>query len=323
MTAGAPPAITVHGLRKTYAGRAVVDGIDLEVAAGSIHALLGPNGAGKTTTVEILEGYRGRDGGDVRVLGLDPARDGAMLRGRVGLMLQGGGIYPQARPLEILRLYARFFREPLDPGALLETVGLGDVARTRYRVLSGGQRQRLGLALALVGRPELVMLDEPTAGMDPAAKAATRELIGSLRAGGVTVLLTTHELADVERMADEITILDQGRIVAHGSPAGLAGGAAPRLRVRLDRALDEADRAALETALEPAAGNAAATARLADDGMPGRYRLVGRDPDPALVGTLAAWCAERGVLIVELRVGGATLEERYLELTGERGGDAA
>jgi len=322
VTVGAPPAIAVHGLRKAYAGRAVVDGIDLEVAAGSIHALLGPNGAGKTTSVEILEGYRGRDDGDVRVLGLDPARDGSALRGRVGLMLQGGGIYPQARPLEILRLYARFFRAPLDPAELLETVGLADVSRTRYRVLSGGQRQRLGLALALVGRPELVLLDEPTAGMDPAAKAATRELIDGLRAGGVTVLLTTHELADVERMADEITIIDRGRIVAHGSPAELAGGAAPTLRMRLDRALEASERAALEAPLRSAAGSAPIP-ELAGDGGPGRYRLVGRDPDPALLGTVAAWCAERGILIVELRVGGATLEERYLELTGERAGDSA
>ncbi|MGH2514007.1 MAG: ABC transporter ATP-binding protein, partial [Candidatus Limnocylindrales bacterium] len=214
----ARPAIEVKGLRKVYDGRPVVNGLSFSVQAGTIYAILGPNGAGKTTTVEILEGYREADDGQVRVLGLDPARTGARLRGRVGLMLQGGGIYPQARPREILHLYARFFRDPLDPDMLLEQVGLGEVATTRYKVLSGGQKQRLGLALALLGRPELAILDEPTAGMDPAAKAATRELIGTLGAAGTTVLLTTHELADVELMAGRIAIIDRGRIVAQGTP---------------------------------------------------------------------------------------------------------
>src|ERR1019366_1588534 len=219
--ADAPPAISVSGLRKRYGGRAVVDGLSFSVPAGIVFAILGPNGAGKTTTVEILEGYRRRDEGEVRVLGLDPARAGAELRGRVGLMLQGGGIYPQARPPEILHLYARFYRDPQDPDALLEEAGLGKVATTRYKVLSGGQKQRLGFALALLGRP---------------------------RNDGTTVLLTTHELADVERMADRIAIMDRGRIVADGSAAELAAGAAPRLRFRLDRALDPGDRSGLAAA---------------------------------------------------------------------------
>jgi ABC-2 type transport system ATP-binding protein len=316
MSAG--PAISVCGLRKTYDGRPVVDGIDLDVSAGSIGALLGPNGAGKTTTVEILEGYRRPDGGEVRVLGLDPARDGRTLRGRVGLMLQSGGIYPQAKPREIVRLYSRFYREPLDPDRLLERVGLADAADTRYRVLSGGQRQRLALAVAIVGRPELVLLDEPTAGMDPAAKASTRELMASLRDAGVTVLVTTHELADVERLADRIAIIAHGRIVADGSLAELAAGAAPRLRLRLGRPLAPADRSDLEARLRATLGADGADAlRLADDGGLGRYRIDGVGPGPSLVAGLAAWCAERGVLIAELRTGGATLEERYLELTGE------
>ena len=317
MSAG--PAISVRGLRKTYGGRPVVDGIDLDVAAGSIGALLGPNGAGKTTTVEILEGYRRPDGGQVRVLGLDPTRDGRTLRGRVGLMLQSGGIYPQAKPREILRLYSRFYRDPLDPDRLLERVGLADAADTRYRVLSGGQRQRLALAVAIVGRPELVLLDEPTAGMDPAAKASTRELMASLRDAGVTVLVTTHELADVERLADRIAIIAHGRIVADGSLTELAAGAAPRLRLRLGRPLAEADRSGLEARLRATLGPDEADAlRLADDGGLGRYRIDGIGPAPPLVAGLAAWCAERGILIAELRTGGATLEERYLELTGEQ-----
>jgi ABC-2 type transport system ATP-binding protein len=307
------PAIVVRGLVKRYDGRAVVDGIDLEVPAGSIQAILGPNGAGKTTTVEILEGYRRPDEGEVRVLGLDPVHQGAPLRARIGLMLQGGGIYPQATPGELLRLYARFYVRPLDPDALLRQVGLADVAGTRYRVLSGGQRQRLGLALALIGRPELVLLDEPTAGMDPAAKASTRELIFRLRDAGVTVLLTTHELLDVELLADRVAIIDRGRIVAAGTVADLAAGGAARLRFRLGTALEAADRALIEVVLG---------GTLVEDGGLGRYRLDGPEPGPVAVAALTAWFAARGILVAELRTTGATLEERYLELTGDRGTEA-
>jgi ABC-2 type transport system ATP-binding protein len=320
--AGPGAAIEVRGLLKRYEGRAVVDGLDLTVEPGSIVALLGPNGAGKTTTIEILEGYRRADGGSVRVLSLDPARDGERLRPRIGLMLQEGGVYPQARPRELLRLYARFFRDPLDPDSLLDQLGLGTVATTRWRRLSGGERQRLSLGLALVGRPELLMLDEPTAGMDPAAKASTRELIDELRRDGRTILLTTHELPDVERLADRIVVVAAGRIVAAGSPAELLAGARPRLRLRLDRPLDAVERASLESEVEraarehPGADPVTTGATLDDDGASGRYRIEGAQPDPALVGTIAAWCAARGVLIVELRAAGATLEERYLELVG-------
>ncbi|HLY13991.1 MAG TPA: ABC transporter ATP-binding protein [Candidatus Limnocylindrales bacterium] len=315
-SAGGPdaPAISVSGLRKGYAGRAVVDGLDFSVRTGDVFAILGPNGAGKTTTVEILEGYRRRDGGEVRVLGLDPATAGAELRGRVGLMLQGGGIYPQARPRELLRLYARFYRNPRDPDALLEQAGLAKSAGTRYKVLSGGQKQRLGLALALLGRPEVAILDEPTAGMDPAAKASTRDLIAGLRAEGTTVLLTTHELADVERLADQIAIIDRGRIVAAGTPAELAAGAVPRLRVRFAQALEPADLARLASAL----GGGPISA----DGGAGGYRVEEPASSPALVAALSSWCAERGLLIAELRTTGATLEERYLALTGDRTPDA-
>jgi ABC-2 type transport system ATP-binding protein len=312
VVAGGPdaPAVAVSDLRKSYAGRPVVDGLSFNVAAGTVFAILGPNGAGKTTTVEILEGYRGRDGGKVSVLGLDPATAGAELRGRVGLMLQGGGIYPQTRPREILHLYARFYRRPRNPDELLEQAGLAEVATTRYKVLSGGQKQRLGLALALLGRPELAILDEPTAGMDPAAKAGTRELIGSLRDDGTTVLLTTHELADVERMADRIAIVDRGRVVAAGTPTELAAGAEPRLRFRLEHELDGADLAVLGAALGGGA--------IRGDRGPGRYLVDGLVSNPALVAALSTWCAGRGLLIAELRTTGATLEERYLALTGDR-----
>jgi len=309
-------AVQVSGLVKRYDRRAVVAGLTFEVRRGECLALLGPNGAGKTTTVEVLEGYRRADDGHVRVLGLDPARDGAALRARIGLMLQAGGIYPQARPLEILRLYARFYASPRDPDGLLDLVGLRESATTRVKVLSGGQRQRLGLALALVGRPELVVLDEPTAGMDPEAKAATRALIGELRAAGVTVLLTTHDLADVERLADRIALIDRGRLVALGSPAELTAGAVPRLRFRLAAPLSDTDRDTLPAAL---AGDAPG-ATIVDEGG-GRYRFEGLAPDPALIARLAAWCAANAALIVELGTGSGTFEDRYLELLANEAGD--
>jgi ABC-2 type transport system ATP-binding protein len=309
-------AIEVEGLTKAYGARPVIEGVSFTVPRGSLFALLGPNGAGKTTTVEILEGYRAADGGTVRVLGLDPARDRAALRARVGLMLQEGGIDNRSTPREVLRLYARLFRDPEDPDALLESVDLGRAASTRYRRLSGGERQRLGLALALLGRPELLVLDEPTAGMDPAAKQATRERIAALRDHGTTILLTTHELGDVERLADHVAVLDRGRIVASGTPAALTGTGAPRVRFRLGSPLGDGDAAALAQALLSAAGPGVSV----QDAGAGTYEVTGlaAAPDPGLVATLAAWCAERGLLITDLRLGAASLEERYLELVNGR-----
>jgi len=312
--AGSEPAIRVDGLVKRYGGRAVLDGVSFEVAAGELLALLGPNGAGKTTTVEILEGYRRGDSGDVRVLGQDPARGGPALRSRVGLMLQDGGIDPRATADEVLRLYAAFHIDPRDPTELLDLVGLRAVARTRYRRLSGGERQRLGLALALVGRPEVLFLDEPTAGMDPAARAASRDLIRDLRADGVTILLTTHDLVDVERLADRVAILAGGRLVALGTPAELVAGTAPSLRLRFAAPLAATDLVAL--------GGALATGRPAIRvaGMPGDASAAvvdGSPPDPGLIAAVATWAAERGLLLVALRAAGASLEDRYLELTGD------
>ena len=313
MTAADPIAIRVDGVRKSYGRREVLAGVSFEVRRGELLSLLGPNGAGKTTTVEILEGYRNVDGGTVRVLGLDPARDGRALRPRIGLMLQDGGIDPRSTPREVLRLYARFYQDPENPDELLELVELGSAAGTRYRRLSGGEKQRLGLALALLGRPELLVLDEPTAGMDPAAKQATRERIAALRAAGTTILLTTHELGDVERLADHVAVLDRGRLVAYGTPAELTGAGAPRVRFRLAAALSAADRKALAAAAAP--GTAAT---VIEAGAGNHYELTGLAdaPDPRLVAALAAWCAEHGLLVTELRLGVASLEERYLELVG-------
>jgi ABC-2 type transport system ATP-binding protein len=313
--AGADAAVHVQGLRKAYGSRHVLEDVSFSVGRGELLALLGPNGAGKTTTVEVLEGYRRADAGTVRVLGLDPARDGRALRPRLGLMLQEGGIDNRTTAREVLHLYARFFQDPEDPDAMLAMVDLDRAATTRYRRLSGGEKQRLGLALALLGRPELLVLDEPTAGMDPAAKQATRERIAALRAAGTTILLTTHELGDVERLADHVAVLDRGRVVAYGTPAELTGAGAPRVRFRLAASLAEPDRAALIAAIAAAAGDGAA---VSPAGTGNHYELTGlaAAPDPLLVAALAAWCAERGLLITELRLGAASLEERYLELVG-------
>jgi ABC-2 type transport system ATP-binding protein len=311
--------VVVDGLVKRYGARTVLDGVSLTVAAGEVVALLGPNGAGKTTTVEIIEGYRQGDSGQVRVLGTDPATGGPALRARVGLMLQGGGIDPRAQPRETLRQYGRFHADARDADELLDLVGLRAVARTRYRRLSGGERQRLGLALALVGRPEVVVLDEPTAGMDPEARAATRAIVANLREAGAGILLTSHDLTDVERMADRICVLDGGLIVATGTPAELTMGAAARLRFRLDRPLAADDAGGLARAL--AAVRSGAT--VVPDGDGGRYRIAGAAPDSVLIAALAAWCVGADRLIVELRTSGGSLEDAYLELVGrDRAGDA-
>lgn len=215
------PAIEVDGLVKRYGSRAVVAGVSMTVSRGEIVAILGPNGAGKTTTVETIEGFRRPDAGTVRVLGSDPWGASRDHRAQVGVMLQDGGFDIRARPLETLRQYAAFHAAPLDPVGLLERVGLTTAARTPYRRLSGGERQRLALAVAFVGRPSVLVLDEPTAGMDPEARAITRELVTAERDRGVAILLVSHDLVDVERLADRVLILAEGRIVGQGPPVEL------------------------------------------------------------------------------------------------------
>jgi ABC-2 type transport system ATP-binding protein len=290
----ASPALEVEGLVKRYGGRAVVDEVSLSVQPATVLALLGPNGAGKTTTVEICEGFRRPDAGTVRVLGLDP-RDRS-LRPRVGVMPQEGGAYPGLRCEEMLRLLASYAASPLDPDDLLERLALTDVRRTAYRRLSGGQQQRLSLALAVVGRPELVFLDEPTAGLDPQARHATWELIEALRRDGVTVVLTTHLLDEAERLADDVVLIDHGRVVARGTVAELTKRG-EELRFRADPGLDLA---ALEGAREES---------------PGQY--VVRGPvDPKLIAAVTAWCERNGVLVEDLRT--RSLEDVFLELTGKQ-----
>ena len=307
------PAIVVEGLARRYGERTVVDDVSVRVAPGEIVAMLGPNGAGKTTTVEIIEGYRRPDGGTVRVLGDDPQAGGPGLRSRVGIMLQGGGFDPRARPRETIAQYGRFHRSPRDTDELVALVGLQAVARTPVRRLSGGERQRLALAVALVGRPEVAILDEPTAGMDPEARAVTRGIITDLRAAGVAILLTSHDLSDVERLADRIHILDGGRLVASGSPADLTAGTRPRLRCRLARPLSTEEAVSLGAVVTSTAAGASVRAD-ADD--PSRLVVTDVPPDAALVATIATWCAEHDILIVELLAGGGSLEDAYLGLVG-------
>src|SRR5690348_11561384 len=224
-------AVEVRDLVKRYGDRPVVDGLSFAVELGEVFALLGPNGAGKTTTVEVLEGYRHADGGFVRVLGLDPSRQGAQLKPRIGLMLQQGGLFPQITAREAMRLFAAFYPDSEDPDALLDQLQLREVARTRFRQLSGGQKQRLSLGLALVGKPRLVFLDEPTAAMDPQARRSTWNIIRSLRDRGTTVLLTTHFMDEAEQLANRVAIVDRGQLVALDTPAGLRHAVANEIRI--------------------------------------------------------------------------------------------
>jgi ABC-2 type transport system ATP-binding protein len=216
------PAVSVHGLRKSYGRAAAVDGVDLNIERGEVFALLGPNGAGKTTTVEILEGYRHRDGGTVAVLGEDPASAGRRWRARIGIVLQLGGDL-QLTVRELVGQFAAFYPRPRDPGEVIELVGLGGLEHRRAHQLSGGQRRRLDVALGIVGRPELLFLDEPTTGFDPEARRQFWDLIADLADGGTTILLTTHYLAEAEALADRVAVLASGRIVALGTPGELGG----------------------------------------------------------------------------------------------------
>ncbi len=219
-------AIEVSGLKKSYGAREVLHGVGFRVEAGEVFALLGPNGAGKTTTVEILEGYRDRDEGTVQVLGTDPARSGSDFRERIGIVLQSSAVYPLLSVREILELFAGYYERARDVGEVIELVGLGEKRDTRVRTLSGGQLRRLDLALALVGDPELIFLDEPTTGFDPAARRQAWETIRDLRALGRSILLTTHYMEEAQTLADRLAILRDGRIVATGSPRELLSGAA-------------------------------------------------------------------------------------------------
>jgi ABC-2 type transport system ATP-binding protein len=277
-------AIEVGDLRKSYDGREVLHGISFEVHTGEVFALLGPNGAGKTTTVEILEGYRGRDGGEVRVLGEDPGRGGSEFRARIGIVLQSSAVYHQLSVREIVELFAGYYPAPRRPDEVIELVGLAEKRDARVRTLSGGQLRRLDLALALVGDPELVFLDEPTTGFDPAARRQAWETIRDLRSLGKSILLTTHYMEEAQRLADRVAILRSGDIVGTGSPRELLSGhASVEIRFRRN----------------------------------GQEVVVDTEEPTRVLHELTAEALAAGVELEGLEVHRRTLEDVYLELTRE------
>ena len=297
-------AVEVVDLVKSYRTVRALSGLSFQVPREGVTALLGPNGAGKTTTVEICEGFRTADSGRVRVLDLDPRRDSTELRPRVGVMLQSGGVYPGARGGEMLRHIAALHRNPLDPAVLLERLDLTNRADRPYRRLSGGEQQRLSLAMAVIGRPELVFLDEPTAGLDVQARRATWELIRDLRTAGVAVVLTTHAMDEAERLADHVVIIDAGRVVATGTPHELTSrDAGHHLSFHAPAGLDLGDlQARLPDGLVVA------------EPEPGHYFIRG-SVTPDLLVTVTTWCAEKGVLPEDLQTGTRSLEDVFVDLT--------
>jgi ABC-2 type transport system ATP-binding protein len=298
-------ALHAQGLVKRFGRVVAVDGLDLRLVRGSVLAMLGPNGAGKTTTVEMCEGFQSPDGGSVRVLGLDPVAQGGQLRARIGVMPQGGGAYPGVRAGEMLRLVAACSARPLSPDWLLGVLGLDSCARTPFKRLSGGQQQRLALACAVVGRPELAFLDEPTAGMDPQGRRLVWELIEGLRRDGVAVLLTTHLMDEAEALADRVVIVDKGRVVAEGTPSSLtAHSGDQQLRFRARPGMDL-------TALS----GALPSGYDAEEPDAGSYLVRGR-MTPKVLAAVTGWCAEQGVMADEVRIARRSLEDVFLELTG-------
>ncbi|WP_066589313.1 ABC transporter ATP-binding protein [Cellulomonas timonensis] len=308
----APPAVEIRGLVKRHGGRAVVDGLDLTAEAGQVTAVLGPNGAGKTTTIECCEGLRTPDGGSVRVLGLDPRADGRELRAQVGVMLQDSGLPTGVRALDMLRHVATMYAAPRDVPELAARLGLGDFAATTIRRLSGGQRQRLALAIALVGRPSLVFLDEPSAGMDPQSRHAVWELVRELRDEGVAVVLTTHLMDEAESLADHVVVVDHGKVIAEGGVRDLVAAAADRtLRFEATPGIDVASLAAALAPTLPTPG----AEPVVQEPAPGEYVLSG-SVTPETLAALTAWTAARGVLLTSTSVGRRTLEDVFLDLTG-------
>lgn len=300
-------AIEVDNLSVSYGSLRAVDRLSFTAEASEVLALLGPNGAGKTTTVEVLEGYRGADEGSVRVLGLDPIDDQRRLSAQIGVMLQSGGVYPGIRPLEALELLASFYADPADPAALLARVGLTHARRTTWRQLSGGEQQRLSLALALVGRPRVAFLDEPTANVDVGGRQLIRRIVRDLAQEGVCVLLTTHDLDEAEKLADRVVIIDRGRMITSGTPNELmSAGGSQEIRFGAPPGIDL-----------PTLGKELMAA--AEEVSPGEYR-VAVDPSPANIAMLTNWLAARDLPLADLRAGRQRLEDVFLrmtEITGE------
>jgi ABC-2 type transport system ATP-binding protein len=305
----AEAVITVSGLRRSYDDHEAVRGIDLEVRRGEVFAFLGPNGAGKTTTVEIMEGYRERDAGAVTVLGEDPLRGDRSWRGRIGIVLQECRMEPVLTVRETLSLYAGYYDGPRDVAETIDLVGLAPSADVRAGNLSGGQQRRLDVALALIGDPELLFLDEPTTGFDPSARRQAWEVIASLRDLGKTVFLTTHYMEEAQFLADRVAIIRAGLIVAEGVPDQLGGreDAATTIRFVAPAGLDPEE-------LPARAGDVAV--RPSSNGGPATVEIATGDPVVAL-NALTGWALERGVALEGLEVSRPSLEDVYLELTRE------
>jgi len=302
------PAVLVDGLVMRYAETVAVDGLTMAIERGTITAVLGPNGAGKTTTLETCEGYRVPQQGTVRVLGLDPRRQARELLPRIGVMLQEGGAWSGARAPEMLRHIAALHAHPLDPAVLEDRLGLAECGRTAYRRLSGGQKQRLGLAMALIGRPEVVFVDEPTAGLDPAARHTVWDLLAELRTDGATVVLTTHYMDEAEQLADQIHIIDHGRLIASGSPIELTrGGTMSTIRLVVTKPFPPEAPESLRAALGPEIE----VVRL------DQLSLVVTGPaDASTLAKVSRWCEDNDVLPESLTLGTRNLEDVFLELTG-------
>lgn len=294
------PAVRVDGLTKRYGSRTVVDGVSFTAAAGTVTCLLGRNGAGKTTTVECVEGLRTPDAGTVRILGHDPVTERSRVIARMGVMLQEGGAYPAATPREMLWLYARLFPRTRPVDEILSITSLADRADSRFRTLSGGEKQRVNLGLALIGRPEVLFLDEPTAGMDPAARRRTWELLDQLRSEGAAIVLTTHFMDEAERLADVVGILHEGRLVALGRPDAITG--ATGLEIHSPAALDVDG---LEAAF------AARVQRLGT----GRFLL---HAGPERLHDVTAWFAQRQIPLSGVTQHRPSLEDAFLDLTRQR-----
>ena len=298
-------AIQVTGLCKSYQGRAAVDGVDLDVRRGEVFSLLGPNGAGKTTTVEILEGYRRRDAGEVRVLGDDPAVGSAAWKSRIGIVLQRVDDLAQSSELTVrewVGATAAYFPDPRPVDETIELVGLGDKRQARASSLSGGQRRRLDVALGIVGRPDLLFLDEPTTGFDPAARRNAWGLIRELCSGGTTVLLTTHYLDEAEHLADRVGVLNGGRLVAEGTPTQLVGGGVTRVGFVLPAGVG----------VEEVRGAVPSDAVVVGD----RVEFTTTTPTAA-VHAVTGWALDRGHELVGLTVERPSLEDVFLALAAE------
>lgn len=311
------PVLQLHDVTKSYGGTPAVNKLNLRVHRGEVVSILGPNGAGKTTTIEMCEGFITPDSGSISVFGKNPAQDSDHVRSRIGAMLQSGGAYPGIRVAEMLRLVASYYDNPLDPRWLLEVVGLTHHTKTPYRRLSGGQQQRLSLACALIGRPELIFLDEPTAGLDAQSRLVVWDLIESLKRDGVAVVLTTHLMDEAESLADFIYIIDHGHLIASGTPEHITRQAHNKntpahIELRFAHHTQESDLQRYMTLLVASVDKNLTLRHNKND----QLSIEGLDPTPRNIALLTDLLAQENIPIKQLSINQHSLEEVFLNLTG-------